>query len=57
MLYMYAVFQYPLVMQFFQDQYFSLTSQWLQLLGIGWLAFGRPKSTPSAKPAVAAVAP
>ena len=35
--YVYAIFMYPLVMQFFQDQYISLLSTWIQLLFWGWL--------------------
>ena len=31
---LYALSLYPLVMQFFQDQYFSLLSQWLQMLAV-----------------------
>lgn len=36
-IYMYSIFMYPLVMQFFQDQYFSLTSSWIQLILIGFI--------------------
>ena len=30
--FLYAIFLYPLIMQFFQDQYFSLLSMWVQFI-------------------------
>ena len=36
-IYLYSIFVYPLFMQFFQDQYFSLVSTWIQYLLIGFL--------------------
>lgn len=36
-IYNYCIFSYPLVMQIFQDQYFSLLSNWIQLLVFGIL--------------------
>jgi oligosaccharide repeat unit polymerase len=37
--YWYALSCYPLFMQFFQDQYFSLLSTWLQYLVFGFILF------------------
>lgn len=34
-MYKYCIFLYPLIMQIFQDQYFSLLSSWIQLLVFG----------------------
>ena len=36
-IYNYCIFLYPLIMQIFQDQYFSLLSNWIQLLVFGIL--------------------
>jgi len=36
-LFLYSASVYPLFMQFFQDQYFSLLSQWIQLVFWYWL--------------------
>lgn len=38
-LFFYAALSYPLVMQFFQDQYISLTSTWLQIIIISIFLF------------------
>ncbi|MCE5174406.1 MAG: O-antigen polymerase [Bacteroidales bacterium] len=35
-----AMFSYPLIMQFFQDQYFSLFSSWVQIFIVGSIIFG-----------------
>ena len=35
--YMYSLLSYPLVMQFFQDQYISLLSTWVQTVLVGWI--------------------
>lgn len=37
--YLFALSIYPLLMQFFQDQYFSLTSTWIQYLFYGIILF------------------
>lgn len=34
-IYLFAMLTYPLVMQFFQDQYFSLLSTWVQIVIVG----------------------
>jgi oligosaccharide repeat unit polymerase len=34
----YALSLYPLLMQFFQDQYFSLMSLWIQALAVLWVS-------------------
>ncbi len=34
-IYLFAMLTYPLVMQFFQDQYFSLLSTWIQIIIVG----------------------
>lgn len=36
-IFLYSILSYPLLMQFFQDQYFSIFSTWLQLIAIGFL--------------------
>lgn len=38
-IYYYAFLSYPLVLQFFQDQYLSLFSNWLQIIIIGIIIF------------------
>lgn len=38
-IFFFSIMIYPLVMQFFQDQYISLFSTWLQHLVVGWLFF------------------
>jgi oligosaccharide repeat unit polymerase len=38
-LFLYSVACYPLAMQFFQDQYFSLLSQWVQFFVLYWVIF------------------
>lgn len=35
-----AMLSYPLIMQFFQDQYISLFSSWLQIFIVGFIIFG-----------------
>jgi oligosaccharide repeat unit polymerase len=40
----YSASVYPLVMQFFQDQYFSLLSLWIQIVFWYWLIIVLPKS-------------
>ncbi len=40
--FLYASSVYPLVMQFFQDQYFSLFSMWLQIWFWYWILLRRP---------------
>lgn len=37
--FIFSVFMYPLLMQFFQDQYFSLFSGWVQFIVIGYILF------------------
>lgn len=34
-IYLFSMLSYPLIMQFFQDQYFSLTSTWIQIILVG----------------------
>ncbi len=46
-LFYYSATIYPLLMQFFQDQYFSLLSTWLQFAFWYWLFLVLPKSRPS----------
>jgi oligosaccharide repeat unit polymerase len=36
-IFLYSVSVYPLAMQFFQDQYFSLLSQWIQIVILYWV--------------------
>lgn len=38
-MYLFSLSIYPLIMQFFQDQYFSLTSTWIQYLIYGLILF------------------
>jgi oligosaccharide repeat unit polymerase len=38
---LYALAMYPLLMQFFQDQYFSLLTTWIQFGVLIWLSFRR----------------
>lgn len=40
----YSVSLYPLVMQFFQDQYFSLLSMWIQIFFWYWLLLRGPQA-------------
>ncbi|NTQ55438.1 oligosaccharide repeat unit polymerase, partial [Enterococcus faecium] len=36
-IFLYSILIYPLLMQFFQDQYFSIFSTWMQLIIVGFL--------------------
>ena len=38
--YMFSLLSYPLVMQFFQDQYIALLSTWIQVVIVGWIILG-----------------
>lgn len=44
-IYYYAASVYPLLMQFFQDQYFSLLSMWIQIAFWYWLFLNKRKVT------------
>lgn len=52
-LFMYSVLLYPLLMSFFQDQYFTLLSQWIQLIIFACIAlpFIEYKKNPEDQPA------
>lgn len=39
-IYLFGMLSYPLIMQFFQDQYISLLSTWIQILLVGFVVFG-----------------
>lgn len=46
--FLYAIFLYPLLMQFFQDQYFSLLSTWIQFMLLFYFYCYRVKLRPDA---------
>lgn len=48
-LYLFSLSLYPLSMQFFQDQYLSLTSTWIQFIFYGFLFFSIPNFKYSSK--------
>ena len=41
-IYYFSFLSYPLVMQFFQDQYISLLSTWIQIIIAGLIVFKTP---------------
>ena len=50
---LYALSMYPLLMQFFQDQYFSLLTTWVVFAALVTLSFRRVQPHPGAQPASA----